>query len=226
MLTPDECRVLGVLIEKAQTTPGQYPLSLNALVNGCNQKSNREPVMNLNEDQVLRALDGLRMKDLIRELMLSGSRVGKYRHVARETLEVTTTELVILAELLLRGPQSIGDIRGRATRMHPIESLEVAQNVVNGLMTAGERSMAFVQELPPPPGSRAKRYAQLLCPDLHPLDAPAAAAESSPAAMPASMPTHASDDRIAELERQVAELQDVVRRMAASLGESDPFATS
>ena len=129
-LTPDECRVLGVLIEKAQTTPGQYPLSLNALVNGANQRSNRLPVTDLAESAVLVAVDGLRAKGLAREVMLSSSRVAKYRHVARDALQVSTSELVVLAELLLRGPQTVGELRGRASRMNPLESIEVVSNLL------------------------------------------------------------------------------------------------
>ena len=166
-LTKDECRVLGVMVEKAQTTPGQYPLTLNGVTLGCNQKNNRDPVTNFTEERVFDAMDKLRGRGLARELMLSGSRVPKFRHMAREVLEVTTSELVVLAELLLRGPQTVGELRGRATRMHPIESLEEAQALLDGLMGRPE---PMVRELPPAPGSRAKRYVQLLCPDLHPLD--------------------------------------------------------
>src|SRR5262245_1278399 len=128
-LSRDECRVLGVLVEKAQTTPAQYPLTLNAVTMGCNQKNNRDPVTNLTEERVFDAIDKLRAKGLVRELMLSGSRVPKFRHMGREVLQVNTTELVLLTEMLLRGPQTIGELRGRATRMHPIASLEEAQAV-------------------------------------------------------------------------------------------------
>lgn len=224
LLTPHECRILGVLIEKAQTTPGQYPLTLNGAVTGANQKSNREPVLNLTEEQVEYALDGLRQKQLAREVMLAGSRVSKYRHTARDTLAVSTEELVILAELLLRGPQSIGELRGRATRMHAIDSLEQAQSIVDGLMVQGERPMAYVRELPPPAGSRAKRYAQLLCPDLHPLDAPAGRDEAPESAAPGDRGVvEASPGRLERLEAEVAQLRAAVRRLASSLGEADPF---
>ena len=176
-LSPNECRVLGVLIEKAQTTPQQYPLTLNAMVNGANQKNNREPVTNLNEEQVLQTLDDLRSKGLAREVMLSGSRVEKFRHVAREVLEIDTNQLVIMAELLLRGPQTIGELRGRASRMHPLETTEIVKNVLDSLMTRPE---PLVRELPPAPGDRAPRFAQLLCPTLHPLDAPPTPTPHSP----------------------------------------------
>ncbi len=166
MLTPLECRVLGVLVEKAQTTPGQYPLTLNGLVVGCNQKNNRDPVVTVDEDEVVTALDGLRAKSLVRELSMEGSRVPKYRHVARDVLQIDTSSLVILAELLLRGPQTVGELRGRALRMHPLESLEVVEGV---LATLAAREAPLVRELPPLPGSRAPRWMQLLCPNLHPL---------------------------------------------------------
>ncbi len=185
-LTKDECRVLGVMVEKAQTTPGQYPLTLNGATLGCNQKNNRDPVTNFTEERVFDALDKLRAKGLARELMLSGSRVPKFRHMAREVLEVTTSELVILAEMLLRGPQTVGELRGRATRMHPIASLEEAQALLDALMARPE---PMVKELPPAPGSRAKRYMQLLCPDLHPLD------HVSSAAVRRGTPTRTKGDR-------------------------------
>lgn len=215
-LTRDECRVLGVLVEKAQTTPAQYPLTLNGLVLGCNQKNNREPVTNLSEDAVLTALDGLRAKGLVREAMLSGSRVAKYRHVAREVLTLTTPELVIVAELLMRGPQSVGELRGRASRMHPLESLDAVQAVVDGLASRPE---PMVVRLAPGHGSRAVRYAQLLCPNLHPLDAPAheAAAPDEP-----GMDVGATE-RIARLEEQVAALRRAIRDLAELAGVPDPM---
>jgi len=232
-LTRDESRILGVLVEKAQTTPGQYPLTLNSLTLGANQKNNREPVTNLSEDRVFDAIDSLRKKGLVRELMLSGSRVAKYRHVAREVLSVTTEELVILAELLLRGPQSIGEIRGRATRMHPIDSLEAAQATVDAMIARPE---PLIVELPPRPGTRAKRYAQLLCPDLHPLDHAGASdsdddgdvdadgsdggAGFQPAGRGAPIPAalQALEDRIAALESEVRDLRAALERLSTALG--------
>src|SRR5256885_7093347 len=171
-LTPDESRVLGVLIEKALTTPEQYPLSLNAVVNGANQKNNRDPVITMDDGRAFEALEGLRSKGLVIRSDMAGSRVNKHRQQAAEVLHVRTAELVIVAELLLRGPQTLGELRGRASRMHPLESLDVAKNMLRALIERGE---PLATELPPAPGSRAERYAQLLCPDLHPLDAPAAA---------------------------------------------------
>lgn len=214
-LTPDESRVLGVLIEKATTTPDQYPLSLNAVVNGANQKNNRDPVIAMEEGAAFEALEGLRAKGLVIRSDMAGSRVNKYRHQAAEALHVRPGELAILAELLLRGPQTLGELRGRASRMHPLESLDVAKNMLRAL---GEREEPMVRELPPAPGSRAERYVQLLCPDLHPLDAAAAPAGAATATSGGSLA-----DRVAALEAEVATLKDALRRLARCVGESDPL---
>jgi uncharacterized protein YceH (UPF0502 family) len=234
-LTPDESRVLGVLIEKALTTPEQYPLSLNAVVNGANQKNNRDPVTSMEEGDAFEALEGLRAKGMVIRSDMAGSRVNKYRQQAADVLHVRTGELVILAELLLRGPQTLGELRGRASRMHPLESLDVVKNMLRAMQ---EREEPLVRELPPAPGSRAERYAQLLCPALHPLDAPAAPAPSPahgpaterPAALAASVASsivRSSDtslaDRVAALESEVRTLRDALRRLAQSVGEPDPL---
>ncbi len=217
-LTADECRILGVLIEKAQTTPGQYPLSLNGVATGSNQKSNRDPVMNLSEDRIMAALDGLRAKNLVREVMLSGSRVQKFRHIARETMEVTTSELVVLAELLMRGPQTLGELRTRASRMYPLESMDIVKNVLESLMNRDE---PMAREVSPAPGSRAARFAQLLNPDLHPIQRLEPGDRAAPAAR------ECSDDlvtRVERLEREVASLRDAISGLTAALGEPGPSA--
>jgi uncharacterized protein YceH (UPF0502 family) len=218
-LTPDESRVLGVLIEKATTTPDQYPLSLNAVVNGANQKNNRDPVLTMEEGDAFEALEALRAKGLVVRVDMAGSRVNKYRHQAGDALHVRPAELAIVAELLLRGPQTLGELRGRASRMHPLESLEVVKNMLRALT---EREEPLVRELPPAPGSRAERYAQLLCPDLHSLDAPAPAAAASPAGASVSVAASLAQ-RLEELESEVRTLRDALRRLATSLGEPDPF---
>lgn len=216
-LSPDESRVLGVLIEKSLTTPEQYPLSLNAVTNGANQKNNRDPVLTMTEDQCFEAMEGLRAKALVVRVDVPGNRVHKYRHNAIDALHVRTAEAAILAELLLRGPQTIGELRGRASRMAPLESLEV----VKGLLTAlAERSEPMVRELPPAPGSRAERYVQLLCPALHPLNTPAdVAAPVAPSSATSSGPT--LSDRVAKLEAEVSALRDTVNRLASALGEPE-----
>jgi uncharacterized protein YceH (UPF0502 family) len=217
-LNAHESRILGVLVEKALTTPAQYPLTLNAIVNGCNQKSNRDPVMNMTDDHVFDALDTLRQKGLAREVMMSGSRVEKYRHVAKEVLETDTAGLVLLMELLLRGPQTVGELRSRASRMHPLESTEA---VAEALRHLRQRDEPLVRELAPAPGSRAKRYAQLLSPDLHPLDAPAATTATSRAATGAS---EELESRIDALQEQVTVLRKALSALAVSIGRPDPFA--
>src|SRR5918993_670901 len=182
-LSPDESRVLGVLVEKATTTPEQYPLSLNAVVNGANQKNNRDPVLTMAEGDAFEALESLRAKGLVVRVDMAGSRVNKYRHQAGEALHVRGAELAILAELLLRGPQTVGELRGRASRMHALESLDVVKNMLRAL---SEREVPLAREIPPAPGSRAERFVQLLCPDLHPLDAAVAAPVSTGAVHPAA----------------------------------------
>ncbi len=210
-LTQDESRVLGVLIEKALTTPDQYPLSLNAVVNGANQKNNREPVLTMTEDQCHDALESLRGKGLVVRVDVVGNRVPKYKHQAGEALHARTGEVAVLAELLLRGPQTLGELRGRASRMHPMERLEAARDLLRALM---ERPEPLAKQLPPDPGSRAERYAQLLCPDLHPINVNAAErptdrAERAP-----------SNDRVTQLESRVALLESQVKRLATALGHN------
>lgn len=216
-LKPDECRVLGVLIEKDKTTPEQYPLSLNAVVNGCNQKNNRDPVLSMNDNQVFEALESLRLRGLVIRSDTPGQRVNKYRHNTQEVLRLRQSEIALMAELLLRGPQTLGELRGRASRMHPFESLEVVKELLRALI---EREEPMVKLIPPSPGSRAERYVQLLCPQLHPLDAPAAsAASAAPAAMADS---ESLSQRVEALEAEVAGLKDALRKLAQAVGEPDP----
>jgi uncharacterized protein YceH (UPF0502 family) len=217
-LNADESRVLGVLIEKATTTPEQYPLSLNAVTNGSNQKNNRDPVRAMTEDECFDALESLRAKGLVVRVDTPGSRVHKYRHNAGDVLHTRTAELAILAELLMRGPQTVGELRGRASRMAPLESIEVVQGLLGAMMT---REEPLVKEIAPSPGSRAQRHVQLLCPDLHPLDAPAIASAAAPSVRPAASaadPTLA--DRVARLETEVADLRGSLQQLLEQLGVS------
>jgi uncharacterized protein YceH (UPF0502 family) len=133
-LEANERRVLGVLIEKAKTTPDQYPLSLNALVNGCNQKSNRDPVMTLDEEQVMKAITSLRALGAVAEVFGNGS-LARYRHLAYEWLGVGKEELAILGELFLRGEQTEGSLRGRASRMDDIPDLPTLRRHLDALAT-------------------------------------------------------------------------------------------
>jgi hypothetical protein len=231
-LTSDECRVLGVLVEKAHTVASQYPMSLNSIVVGCNQKSNRHPVMTIDEDRAVAALEGLRDKHLVLFADTAGSRVMKYRHNCREALEVGTNELVVLTELLLRGPQTAGEIRTRATRMHPLGTLGEVQNLLKFMM---DRQSPLVRRVPAAPGGRAERYAQLLCPHLHRLDEPAgedAPDDSAPAPAKAAVATAAPAaaaaagapgliSRVNMLEGDVMRLRRAVEQLAGALGETD-----
>jgi len=131
-LDANERRVLGVLIEKGKTTPEQYPLSLNAVVTGCNQKSNRDPVMQLDEESASRALTSLRHSGAVAEVFGSG-KIPRYRHLAYEWLGVGKEELAIMGELLLRGEQSEGDLRGRASRMDPIPDLDALRTHLDAM---------------------------------------------------------------------------------------------
>ena len=201
-LDPHEARVFGVLVEKAYTTPEQYPLSINAATNGANQKSNRDPVLSLSEEEVWGALDRLEQKYLARKVFPGGSRVEKYIHLGKDGLGLQAPQLAVLAELLMRGPQTAGELRGRASRMAAIDSLEALAEVLEPMMNEG-----LVERLDPAPGSRAERYVQLLSPGLHPTDAPAAS--PSPHAPPPS-PLAA---RLDSLEVEVAALRDRVAEL-------------
>lgn len=220
-LTPDECRALGTLVEKAMTTPAQYPLSLNALVVGISQKSNRDPVVEIGEDAALRAVDGLCAKGLARNVHFAGSRVEKYRHVAGEALGLRPPELALLAELLLRGPQTVGELRGRASRMHALESLEATEQLLRGLAArgdagdGGEGRPALVREIAPAPGTRAPRWIQLLCEDLHPFGLERA--ETAPIAIARDAGPGVAE-RVAQLESRVDALEKLVADLRAELG--------
>lgn len=215
--------MLGVLVEKELTTPEQYPLTLNAATNGANQKNNRDPVVAWPDTVVEDALEGLREKGLVVRVDTHGSRVPKYRQEATAKLALDRYELILMAELMLRGPQTLGELRGRASRMHHLDSIEFVRETLEKLAARPE---PLVRRLPPSPGSRAERYVQLLCPDAHPIDVPASA--TSDAASPAPVPPAPSGpplaDRVAALEAKVDALTAALRNLATSLGEGDPLA--
>ena len=147
--------MLGALLEKEITTPEYYPLSLNALVNACNQKSNRDPAVNFDEDTVEQALHSLRDKGLLLSITGAGSRVQKYAHRISEKLNLGRPELAILCELMLRGPQTLGELRTRAERMHPFDDLEQVQSVI-------DRLPELIMKLERRPGEKESRFAHLL----------------------------------------------------------------
>jgi uncharacterized protein YceH (UPF0502 family) len=206
-----EARVLGVLIEKALTTPEQYPLSLNAATSGSNQKNNRYPVVEWSEAEVHVGLQGLVMKHCAGRVVPAGSRVDKYRHTAGEALGLDDAHLAVLAELLMRGPQQPGELRSRVERMVPTPTLEALQARLALLIQKG-----YAKRLEPSPGSRAERYAQLLAPDLHPLDAPSFA--TPPPSAPRAPSATGLEARVAALETQVAALATQVATLMQQLG--------
>jgi uncharacterized protein len=196
ILNPIEIRVLGALIEKDITTPDYYPLSLNALVNACNQKNNRDPVMNLDENAVRDALSSLQEKRLAGPARGADSRVTKYEHRLQEVFNFGRQETAILCVLLLRGPQTPGELRGRTERMFHFDALDDVQSTLQRLI---QREPPLVKVLPRQPGTKEARYAQLLGGDVQ-------AHEAAP--IPAANPTTTSDDsRIVHLEEEVADLR-------------------
>ncbi len=199
LLADVEIRVLGCFVEKEMTTPDYYPLTLNALTAACNQKSNRAPVVTYDEPTVVRALDRLRHLGLAMQAG-SGGRVPRYRHSLVEKLHLEPEELAVLAELMLRGPQTVGEIRGRADRMHSLESLEEVERILQSL---AEREPPFTLRLPRQPGRKECRYMHLLAGEQEPFDAEAAAP-----AEPATLQVRAENERISALEAEVAELRE------------------
>ena len=206
-LTETEVRVLGSLIEKDITTPEYYPLSLNALVNACNQKSNRDPVMQLDEDAVRDALEGLAGAAHGRPRARRRQPRHQIRARLQEVFNFTRAEIAVLCVLLLRGPQTPGELRGRAERMHRFETLEDVQAALQKLM---QREPPLAKVLPRQPGTKESRYAHLLAGDVVEAEAPAqagAAVERNPA----------DAERIARLEEEVAELRREVSEVKDQL---------
>jgi len=197
VLNEIEARVLGALLEKEITTPDYYPLSLNALVNACNQKSNRDPVMNLDEDSVRDALRALHDNSLARSVSAADSRVTKYEHRLQEAFNFDRREASIFCELLLRGPQTPGELRSRAERMHHFDDLGEVQSALQRLMN---REPPLVKVLARQPGTKESRYIHLLSGDVEPVsssgvrEAPAVAGRENA-------------DKFSRLESEVAELR-------------------
>lgn len=206
-LNPLELRIIGCLIEKEITTPDQYPLSLNALVNACNQKSNRDPVLTLDEATVQATLDGLRKKHLVLEKTGFGSRVAKYQHRFCNTefsdLKLSKHQIAILCELFLRGPQTPGELRARAGRMSAFDDVREVEQALDAL--AAREGGALVVKLAREPGKRESRYAHLLGGEV-----PETAA--APSVTPAA---NDGDERVAALEAEVAELRQALDELRA-----------
>jgi uncharacterized protein len=203
MLNAVEVRVLGSLVEKEMATPEYYPLTLNALVNACNQKSNRDPAVSYDEDTVADAIDSLRERRLAAVITGAGMRVPKFRETLSEKLNLGRRELAILCELMVRGPQTVGELRDRAGRLHPFSDIDEVESVLQRLIEWQPEALAV--RLPRQPGTKEPRTAHLL--SGAPAIAPTAAAEvESP-----------RTGRLAELEAEVRALREEVRALGERL---------
>jgi uncharacterized protein YceH (UPF0502 family) len=215
VLDPFEIRVLAVLAEKEGLTPDNYPLSLNALTNGCNQLSSREPVMQLTDDVVHDTLQRLMQRKLASGVTQAGARVTKYEHRMRIKWTLEQDKLAILTILMLRGPQTAGEIRTRTGRMHEFKSVA---DVETGLQFLIDKYPPIVSKLPLAPGSREPRYGQLLGGE------EALARESTVSAFGGSASSAGESggsraDRVAQLEQEVASLREEVAALAAQVAE-------
>jgi hypothetical protein len=202
-----EARVLGCLIEKELATPEYYPLTLNALTNACNQKSNRDPLMALDEADVVRALDSLRRQRLAHQ-SAEGVRAAKYCHNLEGLLRLEPQELAILAELLLRGPQTVGELRGRAERMTSFDDLAAVEALLTSLV---DRDPPLATRLPRQPGRKEQRYAHLFS------GPPEVSDDSAAPIEPARRQVMAENQRLAALEAEVAGLRDELAELRAQL---------
>ena len=213
LLNKVEIRVLGALVEKDVITPDYYPLSLNALVNACNQKNNRDPVMSLTEDDVRQALHGLQEKHLAGLATSAEDRVTKYEHRLQEVFNFTRGENAILCVLLLRGPQTPGELRGRSERMHRFEDLTDLQSTLQSLI---HRDPPLIEVLTRQPGTKEARYAHLLSGDVEPktnVDV-----DTVPTDLPAAgFASPGDSERITHLENEVAILQREVADLKQQL---------
>ncbi|MGA2849713.1 MAG: YceH family protein [Terracidiphilus sp.] len=203
VLTAAEARVLGALVEKEVTTPDYYPMSMNALINACNQRSNREPVTDLDEDAVRQALHGLEDLRIAGRARGADGRVTKYEHWLGEVFNFSRAETALICVLLLRGPQTPGELRGRTERLHRFDEIT---DVLAGLQKLMDREPSLVAVLPRQPGTKESRYVHLL----------SGSQEALRSAVPEPWSPHegstevGGDDRIARLEASVSELRQEV----------------
>jgi len=209
-LTALEARVLSVLVEKQHTVPDSYPLSLNALTLGCNQKTARDPVMNAGEAEVLQAIDGLKEQALVNEV--SGSRVVRFEHNAQRGLGVPSQSVALLALMMLRGPQTSAELRLNTERLHKFADISSVEGFLDELAA---REPPFAVKLPRRPGERESRWAHLLCGEVA---MPAAAAGLPADAAPSEFEALKAEQ--ARMAGELAELRALVQRMARELGIS------
>ncbi|HEV3468767.1 MAG TPA: YceH family protein [Pyrinomonadaceae bacterium] len=211
LLNEVEVRVVGSLVEKQVTTPEYYPLTLNALVNACNQISNRDPVVSFDEQTVARALESLRAKNLVYVFYGSDSRVPKYKHMMTEIFRLSPAELAAVCVLMLRGPQTVGEVRGRTGRLYSFADLAEAEATLDAL---ARREEPLVMKLPRQPGRKEARYAHLL--------AGAPEVEESrpePRVEPAVREVRAENERLARLEAEVETLRGEVTELRRQFDE-------
>lgn len=201
-LTPNEARVLGSLVEKAITTPEYYPLSIGALTNACNQLTNRDPVVSFDKAAVLHALDGLREKRLATLFHGADNRVPKYKHSLTDVLLLTPAELAILCELLLRGPQTLGELRSRTERLYKFVTLVEVEECLQAL--AARQPKPLVEKLPRQFGLKESRYTQLLSAPA-PVGSESESTNSSAPVEPSTLAVRAENERIVKLEEDRAE---------------------
>lgn len=212
-LDPVEVRVLASLIEKAIATPEYYPLTLRALTAACNQKSNRDPVMEIGEAEVVRAVDSLRDRKLVWSVTLSGSRAPRYRHSLPDVLPLPPAHVAVLCELMLRGPQTVGELRTHAGRLTELADTATVQAILRDLADRPEGPL--VKVLPRQSGRREERHMHLLCgaPAAEPVETSAAVAE------PARLVVMAENERMAALETRVAKMEDELARLQARVAD-------
>jgi len=208
-LTPVEIRVLGALVEKDITTPEYYPLSLNALVNACNQKSNREPVMQLEEGTVRDALSALQERRMAGPAGGADSRVTKYEHRLQEVFNFTRPEIAVVCVLLLRGPQTPGELRGRTERMFHFESLDDVQSALQKL---GQREPSLVKMLPRQPGTKESRWAQLFGGDVVPTEPTQSEPPSMHVYSDQDIRITVLEEEVGAMRREIGELKDELER--------------
>jgi len=217
-LTAIEARVLATLMEKARTVPDSYPLSLNTLMLGCNQKSTRDPLMNLTEAEIATALDTLMPLNLVRES--SGSRVTRYEHNFQRGVGVPEQSAVLLGLLMLRGPQTAGELRLNAERWYRFADISSVEGFLEEMQDrSAEKGGPLVVKLPRAPGAREQRWAHLLC---GAVDMEAAALGGTATASAGASSVAGLTERVAHLENELAQLQQTVRDLCAELGVSPP----
>lgn len=211
VLNEYELRVVGALVEKQIATPDYYPITLNALVNACNQKNHRDPVVGYDETTVVRALDGLREKKLAYTFHGSDSRVPKYGHLFAKAYELNEGETAVMTVLVLRGPQTPGELRSRSAHLHNFENLPEVETMLQNLSLRAE---PLVVKLPRQSGSRESRFAHLLAGDINLEELAAMERSEAPA-----LPSRGSNDRVARLEEQVTTLQQELTDLKQQFAE-------